>query len=124
MKKVLLVEDDRYIRRACETSLRNAGFTVLAATDGVEALKLVRSENPDIVLLDLLIPRVSGLEVLRVLRNTDAMRPVPVLILSNSSRDQDLSEARSLGIVGYYVKANLTLDQLGKTVSEALERTT
>ena len=81
-KRVLLVEDDRFLRRACEASLRQRGLTVTTAVDGEEGLRLARSERPDIVLLDMLMPKLSGLEVLRALRGDEATRGVPMLILS------------------------------------------
>ena len=115
--RVLLVEDDRFLRRACEASLKQRGFTVVTATDGEEGLRLAReTPPPDVVLLDLLMPKVSGIEVLRALRADPATAGIPVLILSNSSRDEDKREAVRLGAAGYYVKANLSLKDLGTQI--------
>ncbi len=115
--KVLIVEDDRFLRRACETSLRRRGFDVVTASDGEEALRLVREEPPALLLLDMLMPKVSGIELLRTLRADPATRDVRVLILSNSSRQADIDEATRLGIYGYLVKANMSLDELGDRVA-------
>jgi DNA-binding response OmpR family regulator len=120
-KRILLVEDDRFLRRACETSLRQRGFTVIAATDGEEGLRLARAEHPDLILLDLLMPKLSGVEVLRALKADVGTKAIPVLILSNSSREQDVSEVISLGAVAYWVKANLSLKELGERVARLLE---
>jgi CheY-like chemotaxis protein len=120
MKKILIVEDDRVLRRACEASLRQRGFIVLAAGDGADGLRLARIERPDLVLLDLLMPRMNGVEVLRALRATDDMRDLPVIVLSNSSRADDLEEVRALGIVDYLVKANLSLHALGDLVERVV----
>lgn len=115
--RVLLVEDDRFLRRACEASLKQRGFTVVTATDGEEGLRLAReTPAPDVILLDLLMPKVSGIEVLRALRADPATAGIPVLILSNSSRDEDKREAVRLGAAGYYVKANLSLKELGTQI--------
>lgn len=114
--KILLVEDDRFLRRACEASLRRAGFEVVSAVDGEEGLRMARAERPGLVLLDMLMPKLTGLEVLRALRASPETRDVPVLILSNSSRQSDVDEASRLGIAGYLVKANLSLEQLGERV--------
>lgn len=119
--RILLVEDDRVLRRACEASLRQRGFTVSTAGDGEEALRQVRAERPDLVLLDLLMPRMTGTEVLRTLRSEASTREIPVLILSNSSREQDEEEIRTLGVAGYFVKANLSLQELGDRVTRLLE---
>lgn len=119
-KRVLLVEDDRFLRRACEASLRQRGFTVQTAADGEEGLRLARSESPDIILLDLLMPKLSGLDVLRALKADAATRELPVLVLSNSSRQQDIDEITRLGVVGYFVKADLSLQALGDRVAQLL----
>jgi len=120
-KRVLLVEDDRFLRRACEASLRQFGLTVTTAADGEEGLRLARSERPDIILLDMLMPKLSGLEVLRALRSDEATRSMPVLILSNSSREQDIAEVTRLGVSGYFVKSNLSLQELGELVGRVLD---
>jgi CheY-like chemotaxis protein len=117
-RRILLVEDDRFLRRACETSLRQRGFSV--AVDGEDALDKVREVPPDLILLDLLMPRMTGIEVLRTLRAQEPTRGIPVLILSNSSREQDAEEIRTLGISDYLVKANLSLQELGDRVTRLL----
>ena len=118
--RILLVEDDRYLRRACETALRQRGFAVSSAVDGAAALDAIATELPDLVLLDLLMPRVTGLEVLRSLRSRPETRALPVLILSNSSREQDLEEIKQLGVAGYYVKSDLSLQELGDRIERLL----
>ena len=120
-RRILLAEDDRFLRRACETALRRRGFTVLLAVDGEEALTLARGERPDLVLLDLLMPKLSGFEVLRALRGDPTTRDVPVLILSNSSLAVDMLEAQALGVIAYLVKANLTLQGLGDRIERHFE---
>lgn len=119
-KWILLVEDDRFLRRACEAGLRQRGFTVTTALDGEEGLRAALSECPDLVLLDLLMPKLSGLDVLRALRGDAATRELPVVILSNSSREQDMQEIAHLGVSGYFVKANLSLQELGDKVERLL----
>jgi CheY-like chemotaxis protein len=120
-RRILLVEDDRFLRRACEGGLRQRGFIVLAATNGEEGLRLARAETPDLILLDMLMPKLSGLEVLRALKAEEATRGIPVLVLSNSSREGDMQEAMRLGVVGYLVKADLSLQELGDRVTQLLE---
>jgi len=118
--RILLVEDDRFLRRACETALRQRGFTVTSAVDGEEALRAIETSPPDLVLLDLLMPKVTGLEVLRTLRARPETEALPVLILSNSSREQDMDEIRQLGVAGYYVKADMSLQELGDRIRQLL----
>jgi len=120
-RRILLVEDDRFLRRACEVSLRQRGYAVTTAVAGEEALRKVAAETPDLILLDLLMPKMTGTEVLKALRADRATREIRVLILSNSSREQDIEEINALGVSGYFVKADLSLQALGEMVARLLE---
>ena len=120
--RVLLVEDDKFLRRACEASLRQRGFEVTTANDGEEGLRLARvAPYADIILLDLLMPKVPGIEVLRALKAEPETASIPVLILSNSSREDDKQQALQLGAAGYYVKANLSLRELALQVEQLIQ---
>ena len=119
--RILLVEDDRILRRAVQTTLRRHGFNVVAADDGEKALRLAKSEAPELVLLDLIIPKVQGFEVLRRLKQDPKTASVPVVVLSNLSQESDVKHAMDLGAVDYLVKANLSLDQLVKKVRQLLK---
>ena len=121
-KRILLVEDDNFLRRACEASLRKGGFTVVTAENGEKAVEQALAQPPHLVLLDLLLPKMSGIDVLRVLRKTEHTRDIPVFILSNSSREADRVEAERLGVSGYFVKANMSLRELGRHVERILEK--
>jgi CheY-like chemotaxis protein len=118
---ILLAEDDRFLRRAAEVTLRQRGFTVLLAADGQQALDMAREHQPDLLLLDLLMPRKTGMEVLTALRAEPETRHLRVLILSNSSKELEMKSANSLGVAGYWIKANLSLRELGDRVTELLE---
>lgn len=113
---ILLAEDDRFLRRAAEVTLKQRGFEVLLACDGQEALDLARAHQPDLLLLDLLMPRKTGMEVLAELRAHPATRDLCVLILSNSSKELEMESAKLLGVAGYWIKANLSLKELGDRV--------
>jgi CheY-like chemotaxis protein len=121
-KTVLLAEDDRFLRRACETKLKQRGFDVRVAVDGEEALALAREKVPDLLLLDLLMPKRDGLSVLAALRADEATRAIPVVILSNSSKDLERQKASSLGAIDYWIKSNLSLQELVDRVQQLLER--
>lgn len=114
--RILLVEDDKFLRRACETSLRKRGFQVLTAVDGEEAIGQAQTCSPDLILLDMLIPKFSGIEVLQALKADKRTRGIPVVILSNSSIDTDVEKTMELGAIGYLVKASLSLQELGDRV--------
>jgi CheY-like chemotaxis protein len=88
--------------------------------DGEEALQAIRNSPPDLILLDILMPRLTGTEVLRALKADEAMRDIPVIILTNSSKESDIQEINALGVAGYQVKANLSLEELGQQVRKLL----
>jgi len=112
MPRILLVEDDRFLRRAAEAALRRHGFTVLTAADGEEGLRLAQAEKPDLVLLDLIMPGLQGFEVLKVLKADAATSSIPVIVLSNLGQDSDVQHAMAAGAMDYLIKANLALDML------------
>ena len=116
---IVLAEDDRFLRRAVEVALTKRGFSVVLAVDGAQALEQVRTHKPDLLLLDLLMPRMTGMEVLTAIRNHEdsAIRDTRVLILSNSSKEFEMHAAERLGIAGYWIKANLSLQELSDRVS-------
>jgi CheY-like chemotaxis protein len=116
-KRILIVEDDRVLRRACEVGLRKRGFEVVTAEHGGQGLQLALGGTFDLVLLDMLMPVMNGLEMLRALRQQETGPPVPVLVLSNSSTLGGGSDTDRLGVSGYMVKANLSLESLAKIVS-------
>ena len=118
--RILLAEDDRFLRKAAETALKRQGFTVLAAVDGEEALRIARTDAPHLILLDLIMPKLQGFEVLRALKADAATAAIPVIILSNLGQDSDVKQAMEAGAAGYCVKANLSLQDLVKRVVEVL----
>ena len=120
--RVLLIEDDKFLRRACEVGLKKRGFAVITASDGEEGLQQARSGSPDIILLDMLMPRMNGLEALTALKNDEQTRSIPVVILSNSSIEADIKKAKEMGAAGYLVKASLSLQELADRVVSFLEQ--
>jgi len=120
-KRILLAEDDRFLRKAAEVTLRRHGFTVLTASDGEAALQMARAETPDLVLLDLIMPRLQGFEVLRTLKQDPATEAIPVIVLSSLSQASDVRQAMEEGAAAYFVKADLSLQALVQRVEEALQ---
>jgi CheY-like chemotaxis protein len=118
---ILLAEDDRFLRRAMEVALTKRGFKVLLAADGQEALEMLEHERPDLILLDLLMPRKTGLEVLKALRANPATTDLRVLVLSNSSKELEMNQATDLGVSGYWIKANLSLQELAERVDKLIK---
>jgi CheY-like chemotaxis protein len=100
--------------------LKQRGLAVTSAADGEAGLRAAHEAIPDLILLDLLMPKMSGIEMLAALRAHPATAVVPVAIISNSSREEDKLRAAELGVVGYYVKANFSLRALGDEVERLL----
>jgi CheY-like chemotaxis protein len=119
-KSILLAEDDKFLRRAAETKLKQAGFDVRVAVDGDEALAQAREQPPDLMLLDLLMPKRDGLSVLKALKADAATAGIRVVIISNSSKDLEMKNASDLGAVDYWIKSNLSLQELCDRVQRLL----
>jgi len=117
-RRVLLAEDDRFLRKAAGAMLRRQGFMVLTAEDGEEALRVARAEIPDLILLDLIMPKIQGFEVLKALKDDPNTSTIPVIILSNLGQESDSKAAREMGALDYWVKANLALEELVRRVDE------
>lgn len=120
--KILLAEDDKYICRAYKDGLERAGFQVLVAFDGVEAMQKVRSEKPDLILLDLIMPIKNGFEMLEELKKDPAFKRIPVIILSNLGQDSDREKGKSLGAVDYLVKSDFSMKEVIRKVREHLTK--
>ena len=118
-ERILIVEDDDYLRKASEIALRRAGYVVISAPTGREGLNLARSERPDLIILDLLMPQPTGLEILRTLRGEATTKTTPVMVISNSSMQRVVDEVTGLG-AEYIVKADLSLKELAGRVERRL----
>ena len=120
--KVLLVEDDRFLRKAAEVTLRRQGFEVLTAQDGEAGLDLAREAHPDILLLDLIMPKMHGFQVLEHLKADRTTSAIPVIVMSNLGQDSDVQRAMDAGAAAYVVKSNTALQSLVDTVRDVLAR--
>lgn len=120
MPHVVIVEDDPPIRRLYETKLSMAGLVVSVAENGSEGLKLIHKTSPDLVLLDIRMPKMNGDEMLAKLRATDWGATIRVIILTNISRHEAPSSLRFLNVDRYIVKAHYTPSQVLEIVNEVL----
>jgi len=116
--KIVLVEDDKYIARAYKAGLERAGFEMFMATDGAEGLEKIKSEKPDLVLLDLIMPVKNGFEVLEELKMNDELKNIPVVILSNLGQDSDVARGKALGAVDYLIKTDWSMQEVVEKVKE------
>ena len=121
MKKILFVEDESALQKTFGDILKKEGYEVISALDGGTGLKLAKSKKPDLILLDLILPKMNGFEVLEKLKESPGTKDIPVIILTNIGRMEDIGRALELGAKTYLVKADYTLEEVVKKVKQALE---
>ena len=103
-KKILVVDDEKHIVRLVQANLDRAGYTVVTANDGKEALQKVADENPDLVVLDVMMPYMDGFEVLQNLRRNPTTRDIPVIMLTAKAQDADVFKGWQSGVDCYLTK--------------------
>jgi CheY-like chemotaxis protein len=118
--RILLAEDDRILRKAGEVSLRKKGYEVISAVDGADALAKALDQKPDLVLLDVMMPKMSGFDVLDALKGDPSVRDIPVIMLTNLETAADVRRAADAGAHSYLVKSNMNLDELAARIADAL----
>jgi DNA-binding response OmpR family regulator len=119
-KKVLVVDDEDSIREIYRRELQTRGYTVVAAPDGEEGLLKAGEESPDIVLLDIMLPKMSGIDVLKALKENQLTKNIPVLLLTNLGEETIIKEGFELGADGYLLKVSYTPAQVVDEVSKFL----
>lgn len=119
--KILLVEDDNNLREIYEARLQAEGYTIVTAKDGEEALVVAKAEQPNLVISDVMMPRISGFEMLDILRNTEDLKDTKVIMLTALGQADDKTRANSLGADRYLVKSQVTLEDIVKAAHELID---
>lgn len=119
-KKILLVEDEDFIRELYTRQLAKAGFTVKSATDGQTGLELLKAETFDLLLLDIMLPGMNGLQVLREFKTQNPSSSMITILLTNLGQEAVIKEGFELGAQAYLIKASYTPDQVVNEVKNAL----
>ncbi len=120
LRKIVILEDDRILLKALNIELLSHGFEILSATDGESGLKLISKEKPDLVLLDLIMPKMHGFEILTELKKNKDTKNIPVIILSNLGQDEEVKKGMELGALDYYKKASTDLRELSDKIKKSL----
>lgn len=118
--KILIIEDDDFLRSLAVTKLEKEGLTVIMAPNGQEGLALAQAELPELIILDLMLPIMSGFDVLTALKGSDATKNLKVVVFSNLGEEADIKKCLDLGANDYLVKANFTLDELVEKIKTLL----
>lgn len=120
-RKVLWVEDDKLLSTILSKKIESSGYKLLKAKNGQEAFVFLTTEVPDIIILDILLPEMSGFDVLQKIKTDDRLRKIPVIMLSNLSKQSDIEKAKTLGANKFVVKAAVSLDEIIREI-DALVR--
>ena len=117
---ILLVEDDPFLSSILQLKLEKENFQVIRATDGEEALKFLIDQKlkPTLMLLDLILPKKNGFEVLETIRQDPLLEKLPVIIISNLGQPSDIERGKALGVIDYFVKARLSIDELVQKIKQ------
>jgi DNA-binding response OmpR family regulator len=121
MAKILIAEDERDIRELVSYSLQFGGFTVVQATNGVEAVEQAQKELPDLILMDVRMPKMTGYEACRQIKTIDTLRDIPIVFLSAKGQESEIQTGLEVGAEEYILKP-FAPDELVKQVQAVLER--
>ncbi len=118
--RILIVEDDDFLRSLAVTKLEAEGFVMDVAADGAEGLQKINAQVPDLAILDLMLPKMTGFEILAEVRKNDTTKNLKVIVFSNLGEEADIKKCLDLGVSEYLVKANFTLDELAEKIKMIL----
>lgn len=119
-KKILIIEDESSFARPAKIVFEQKGFLVIVAPDGESGLVAVDQEKPDIILLDLILPKMNGFAVLKQLKANEETKDIPVFVLSNLSQKKDIEECLSMGAVDFVVKTSVSMNEVIEKISKIL----
>lgn len=120
MKTILVVEDESALQKAMSDVLTQEGFEVVSALDGEAGLRLAQEKKPNLILLDLILPKMNGFEVLEALKKDATTRSIPVIVLTNLEDMKNIQKAVDLGATTYLVKANYSLEEVLEKVKSTV----
>ncbi len=116
--KILIAEDDPFLAKVYRLSFEESGYDVCFATNGEEAIACATKDAPDVILLDILMPKMDGFDVLAKLKDMTGLKDTPVIVLSNLGQDSDIKKAEDLGAVKYMVKGSVDIEDVIEEVKK------
>jgi DNA-binding response OmpR family regulator len=120
-KKVLWVEDDQFLKNIISHKLTQEKVSIIYAEEGETALQSAMNEKPDLIVLDILLPGLDGVEVLRRLKSSDETKNIPVIMFSNVDDKARIEESQKHGAVGFFVKTSMNMDEIIAELDKALK---
>lgn len=121
MKKIFVIEDEKILGEMYESALESQGFEIKIIGNGESAIQEIKKEKPDLILLDLLLPKINGEEVLKNLKSEPETKNIPVFILTNYDTPEDREMGNNLGAEKYILKTSITPKEIGEMVEERLK---
>jgi DNA-binding response OmpR family regulator len=118
--RILFIEDEEALQHSMGRALEFAGFAVLQALDGEAGVAIAKKEKPDLIMLDLILPKMDGFEVLKALKKEVTTKDIPVMVLTNLESSRDVDKVIAMGATTYLVKANYELKELIAKIKETL----
>jgi two-component system, OmpR family, alkaline phosphatase synthesis response regulator PhoP len=118
--KIVIAEDDKFLSKVLSNKFRRIDYEVFIASDGIEAGNKIRTELPDIVLMDLMMPNKNGFEVLEEIKTEKQFKNLPIIVLSNLGQKSDITRSKKLGAADYLVKSNLSINAVVDKVKAIL----
>lgn len=122
MKKILIVEDDKFLANAYRVKLNKAGFDVKITSDGEEAIAILSSFLPDLILLDIVMPKKDGFAMLKELKGNSFWSSIPVILASNLGQKEDMEKGKQLGAADFIIKSDLSLNDLIERINSILNK--
>ena len=119
--KILIAEDDQFILKAMTTKLTKEGYEIKTAVDGVQLMDILKSYIPDLIILDLLMPKKDGFEVIKEVKEDPKLKNIPILIASNLGQENDIQQVLNLGATDYIIKSEFTLESLVQKIKNILK---
>lgn len=120
MKNILFIEDESVMQKAVGEFLGVKGYNVMAALDGELGINMARQKLPDLILLDIILPKKNGFDVLKELKNDPTTKSIPVIVLTNLSQMGDISKIMELGVTTYLIKSDQSLKDIAAIVEKTL----
>ena len=121
-KKILIVEDEETLQKALSQYLQEEGFDILSAMDGEKGIELAKLKKPDLVLLDIILPKKDGFQVLEEIKKNESTKSIPVILLTNLESMDDIQKAFDKGATTYLVKSEYKLEDIVKKINETLKK--
>lgn len=120
MRKILIIEDDTFLQDLEANKLKKDNFEIITASTGDEALEKINEPNIDLILLDLILPGVEGLDILKKIKENKNTKNIPIIVFSNLSEEKDIQKAKEIGATDFMIKSNFSLSELAEHINKIL----